>query len=154
VLGLLVPALAIGTPAWLQALSTAAPPSFASAAMAKMDVGPLFVPACGAPIRVLALGLLRASRRFTVRRTAGRYGGRGSAPQAVEATALTFPRRCAPSKALSSGVISLHRYLLAPLEEFVITFAERRRRIQSGDLNFYLSLIGALPLAILVIALA
>ena len=44
-------------------------------------------------------------------------------------------------------------YLFAPLERLVVALAERLRLIQSGQLNFYLSLIGALLVAVLVIAL-
>ncbi|MGO9005609.1 MAG: proton-conducting transporter membrane subunit [Beijerinckiaceae bacterium] len=44
-------------------------------------------------------------------------------------------------------------YLFAPLERFVSAIAERLRIIQSGHLNFYLSLIGALLVGILLIAL-
>jgi hydrogenase-4 component B len=44
-------------------------------------------------------------------------------------------------------------YLFAPLERLVIALAVRLRIIQSGHLPFYLSLIGALLVIILVIAL-
>ena len=44
-------------------------------------------------------------------------------------------------------------YLFAPLERLIITLATRLRMIQSGHLNFYLSLIGALLLVILIVAL-
>jgi hydrogenase-4 component B len=44
-------------------------------------------------------------------------------------------------------------YLFKPLESLVVAMATRLRVIQSGDLNFYLSLIGALLLIILLIAL-
>jgi hydrogenase-4 component B len=90
-LGLLVLALAVGMPLCLAKLSAATPTGFAQSAIAKMHVGPLLVPATGAPIRVpetfafisptllvvvmpllalLPLGLLLASRRFAVRRAA------------------------------------------------------------------------------------
>ncbi|HEY8650473.1 MAG TPA: hypothetical protein VIL70_06120, partial [Chthoniobacterales bacterium] len=44
-------------------------------------------------------------------------------------------------------------YLFAPLEKLVISLAARLRLIQSGHLNFYLSLIGALLVIILFIVL-
>jgi len=44
-------------------------------------------------------------------------------------------------------------YLFAPLEKLVIAVAVKLRIIQSGHLNFYLSLIGALLVIILFIAL-
>ena len=96
-LGVLVLALAVGMPLWLAALSPAVSTVFAGAALAKMHVGPLLVPATGAPIRVpgtfafisptllvvampllalIPLGLLLASRRFAVRRAEVWYGGR------------------------------------------------------------------------------
>ena len=51
-LGLLVLALAVGMPLWLDALAPAASQQLASDAVTKMHVGPLLVPATGAPIRV------------------------------------------------------------------------------------------------------
>jgi hydrogenase-4 component B len=44
-------------------------------------------------------------------------------------------------------------HLFAPLEKLVISLAARLRLIQSGHLNFYLSLIGALLVIILLIVL-
>jgi hydrogenase-4 component B len=202
-LGLLVLALAVGMPLWLEALSPAVATTFAGAALAKMHVGPLLVPATGAPIRVpetfafisptllvivmpllalLPLSLLLASRRFTVRRVAVWYGGREQAPRQVATTALTFSnalrtfysfvyRPTAETErelvhgpnglpyfvrrlAFSHDVAPIFGpYLFAPLERLVIALAGRLRLIQSGDLNFYLSLIGALLVVILMIAL-
>jgi hydrogenase-4 component B len=202
-LGFLVLALAVGMPLWLEALSPAVATTFAGAALAKMHVGPLLVPATGAPIRVpetfafisptllvivmpllalLPLSLLLASRRFTVRRVAVWYGGREQAPRQVATTALTFSnalrtfysfvyRPTAETErelvhgpnglpyfvrrlAFSHDVAPIFGpYLFAPLERLVIAVAGRLRLIQSGDLNFYLSLIGALLVVILMIAL-
>ena len=42
-------------------------------------------------------------------------------------------------------------YLFAPLERLVVTLARALRLIQSGQLNFYLSLIGALLIIVLLI---
>jgi hydrogenase-4 component B len=202
-LGLLVLALAVGMPLWLDALSPAASQQLASAAVGKMHVGPLLVPATGAPIRVpetfafisptplvvvmpllalLPLTLLLTSRRFPVRSAPVWYGGREQDPARVATTALTF------SNALRTFYSFIYRpgveterelahetngrpyfvrrlvfshdvapifgpYLFAPLERFVLAMAERLRIIQSGHLNFYLSLIGALLVIILIVAL-
>jgi hydrogenase-4 component B len=202
-LGLLVLALAVGMPRWLEALSPVVPTAFASAALAKMHVGPLLVPATGAPIRVpetfafisptllvvvmpllalLPLSLLVASRRFAVRHAAVWYGGREQAPRGVATTALTFSNAlrtfysfiyrptAVTERELAHGsngrpyfvrrLVFSHDvapifgpYLFALLERLVIALAGRLRLIQSGQLNFYLSLIGALLVGILIIAL-
>jgi formate hydrogenlyase subunit 3/multisubunit Na+/H+ antiporter MnhD subunit len=202
-LGVLVLALAVGMPLWLAALSPAMSTAFAGAALAKMHVGPLLVPATGAPIRVpgtfafisptllvvampllalIPLGLLLASRRFAVRRAEVWYGGQEQPSPAVITTALTFSNAlrtfysfiyrptAATERELAHGpnghpyfvrrLAFSHDvapifgpYLFAPLERLVVALAERLRLIQSGQLNFYLSLIGALLVAVLVIAL-
>jgi hydrogenase-4 component B len=194
----------VGMPLWLDALAPAASQQLASDAVTKMHVGPLLVPATGAPIRVpetfafisptllvvvmpllalLPLTLLLASHRFAVRRAAVWYGGREQDPAHVATTALTF------SNALRTFYSFIYRpvveterelahdtngrpyfvrrlvfnhdvapifgpYLFAPLERFVVAVAVRLRMIQSGHLNFYLSLIGALLVVILIVALA
>ncbi len=202
-LGLLVLALAVGMPLWLDSLGTAVAREFGTTAVAKMHVGPLLVPATGAPIRVpetfafisptllvvvmpllalVPLGLLLLTRRFAVRRASVWYGGRDQDASQAATTALTF------SNALRTFYSFIYRptvetehelahesdgqpyfvrrlvfshdvapifgpYLFAPLERLVIAVAARLRIIQSGHLNFYLSLIGALLVAILIIAL-
>jgi hydrogenase-4 component B len=203
-LGLLVLALAVGMPVWLEALGPAAARQLASGAVAKMHVGPLLVPATGAPIRVpetfafisptllvvvmpllalLPLTLLLASRRFSVHRAAVWYGGREQDPAGAATTALTFSNALrtfysfiyrpavATERELAHGpngrpyfirrLVFSHDvapifgpYLFAPLERAVIGIAVRLRTIQSGHLNFYLSLIGGLLLLILIGALA
>jgi hydrogenase-4 component B len=201
-LGLLVLALAVGMPIWMEALGPAATQQLGSGAVAKMHVGPLLVPATGAPIRVpetfafisptllvivmpllalLPLTLLLVSRRFAVRHAPVWYGGREQDPAHVATTALTF------SNALRTFYSFIYRpavaterelahaangrpyfvrrlvfshdvapifgpYLFAPLERTVIGIAVRLRMIQSGHLNFYLSLIGALLLLILIVS--
>jgi hypothetical protein len=203
-LGLLVLALAVGMPVWLAALSPAASTGFAGAAIAKMHVGPLLVPATGAPIRLqgtfafisptllvvampllalVPLGLLFASRRFTVRRAPVWYGGREQEPEKAATTALTFSnalrtfysfiyRPTAATErelalgangrpyfvrrlAFSHDVAPLFGpHLFAPLERFVVSLAGRLRLVQSGHLAFYLALIGALLVAVLVVTLS
>jgi hydrogenase-4 component B len=203
ILGLLVLALAVGMPVWLDALQPATAANFATAAVDKMHVGPLLVPATGAPIRVpetfafispsllvivmpllalVPLTILVLGRRFAVRRVAVWYGGRDQDPRVATTTALTF------SNALRTFYSFIYRptirteheladqsngqpyfirrlvfthdvapifgpYLFAPLERLVGAIAARLRIIQSGHLNFYLSLIGALLVVILFITL-
>ena len=203
VLGLLVLALAVGMPVWLDSLGPVVAKEFASAAVQNMHVGPLLVPATGAPIRVpetfafispsllvvvmpllalIPLTMLLAGRRFTIRRAPVWYGGRDQNPAQAATTALAF------SNALRTFYSFIYRptiemehelaresngrryfvkrlvfshdvapifgpYLFAPLEKLVISIATKLRVIQSGHLNFYLSLIGALLVIILFIAL-
>ncbi len=203
VLGVLVLALAVGMPVWLDALGPAVSQELASAAVQKMHVGPLLVPATGAPIRlngtfafispsllvvvmpILALIPLTAlllSRRFAVRRAPVWYGGRDPDPGRAATTALTFSNALRtfysfiyrPTAATehelaheSNGQPYFIRRLVfshdvapifgpclfAPLETLVIAAAARLRVIQSGHLNFYLALIGALLVVVLLVAL-
>jgi formate hydrogenlyase subunit 3/multisubunit Na+/H+ antiporter MnhD subunit len=202
-LGVLVLALAVGMPTWLNALGPAAAQQLASDAVIKMHIGAVLVPATGSPIRLpdtfafisptllvvvmpllalVPLSLLLASRRFSVRRAAVWYGGREQEPAHVATTALTF------SNALRTFYSFIYRpavvterelahagngrpyfirrlvfshdvapifgpYLFAPLERMTIGIAARLRMIQSGHLNFYLSLIGGLLVIILIVAL-
>jgi formate hydrogenlyase subunit 3/multisubunit Na+/H+ antiporter MnhD subunit len=111
ILGLLVLALAVGMPVWLQALDHAVLREFASAAVRQMHVGAILVPATGQPIRLtgtfafispsllvvvmpllalIPLTLLLLSRRFAVRRAPVWYGGREQDPAQAATTALTF----------------------------------------------------------------
>lgn len=202
-LGLLVLALAVGMPIWLDALGPAVSKEFASAAVQKMHLGPILVPATGAPLRLpdtfafispsllvivmpllalIPLTIVLASKRYASRRAAVWYGGRDQDPARAATTALTF------SNALRTFYSFIYRptveteheladqtlgqryfvrrlvfnhdvapifgpYVFAPLEKLVIAVAARLRIIQSGHLNFYLSLIGALLVIILLIAL-
>jgi len=111
VLGLLVLALAVGMPLWLDGLRDAVRTALASDAVEKMHVGAILVPATGAPIRVpdtfafisptllvvvmpllalFPLALLLLNRRFGVRRVPVWYGGRELDPHRAATTALTF----------------------------------------------------------------
>jgi len=111
ILGLLVLALAVGMPIRLDSLGPAVSREFATAAVQKMHVGPLLVPATGAPIRVpdtfafispsllvivmpllalIPLTMLLLSRRFAVRHAPVWYGGRDQDPAQAATTALTF----------------------------------------------------------------
>ena len=203
VLGSLVLALAVGMPVWLDALGPAVTAEFMTAAVSKMHVGPLLVPATGAPIRVpetfafispsllvivmpllavIPLILLLASRRRASRRVPVWYGGREQDPTLASTTALTFSNalRTFYSFVYRPTVTTEHELshdangrpyfirrlafshdvapifgpcLFAPLERLVVAIADRLRVVQSGHLNFYLSLVGALLVAILLAAL-
>jgi hypothetical protein len=196
-------ALAVGMPAWLDVLGRAAPGEFAAAAVQKMHVGLILVPATGQPIRLtetfafispsklviampllalLPIGLLLLSMRRRTRLAPVWYGGHDQDPVRAATTALTF------SNALRTFYSFIYRptvetereqaregnglpyftrrlvfthdvapifgpYLFAPLERLVNAIALKLRIIQSGHLNFYLALIGALLIGILFIAL-
>jgi hydrogenase-4 component B len=200
VLGILVIAFAVGMPAWLVGLNGT---GMAAAAVQKMHVGWLLVPATGAPIRLngtfafisasklviampllalLPLGLLLMSKSRRVRVSAVWYGGRPQDAVHSATTALTFSnalrtfysfiyRPTEETERETAREANGHPYfirrlvfthevapifgphLFAPLERAVVSIALRLRIIQSGHLNFYLSLIGALLVVILFIAL-
>ena len=129
------------------------------------------------PITLLLLSIRRRPRVAPVW-----YGGRDQNPQRAATTALTFSNALRTfysftyrpiietereSPQASNGMPYFTRrlvfthdvapifgpYLFAPLEKLVISFAARLRIIQSGHLNFYLSLIGALLVIILLLVL-
>jgi hydrogenase-4 component B len=131
---------------------------------------------------MLPLTLVLASHRFSVRRTAVWYGGRERDPAYAATTALTFSNalRTFYSFIYRPAVVTERElahasngrpyfvrrlvfshdvapifgpYLFAPLERLIIVVAAKLRIIQSGHLNFYLSLIGVLLLMILIVAL-
>lgn len=133
-------------------------------------------------LSLVPIGLLALSRGFTVKRVPIWYGGIRQNVAVTATTALTFSNAlrtfysfiyrptAATERELAHGpnghpyfvrrLAFSHDvapifgpYLFAPLERLVVALAERLRLIQSGQLNFYLSLIGALLVAVLVIAL-
>ncbi len=134
------------------------------------------------PLLALApIGLVLASRR-RLRLAPVWYGGRKQDPRRAATTALTFSNalrtfysfvyrptveteRVLAAEgngqpyftrrlAFSHDVAPIFGpYLFAPLERLVTALAANLRVIQSGQLNFYLALIGALLLAILIVAL-
>lgn len=124
-LGAFVVALAVGMPAWLVGLEGT---SMAAAAVQKMHVGWLLVPATGAPIRLtgtfafispsklviampllalLPLGLLQVSRKRRVRASAVWYGGRPQDAVHSATTALTF----------SNALRTFYSFIYRPTEE-------------------------------------
>jgi hydrogenase-4 component B len=130
----------------------------------------------------LALLWLSARQHGPIRRVPVWYGGGNQAPRRAATTALTFsnalrtfysfiyrptmeterqPAREADGLPyFTKRLVFTHDvapifgpYLFAPLERLVIASAARLRIIQSGYLPFYLSMIGALLVIILIIAL-
>ncbi|MBX5453306.1 MAG: hydrogenase 4 subunit B [Acidobacteriia bacterium] len=133
-------------------------------------------------LALIPLTLLFATRRFAVRLAPVWYGGRDQDPARAATTALTFSNalRTFYSFIYRPTVETEHElaheangqryfirrlvfthdvapifgpYLFAPLEKLVMAIAGRLRMIQSGHLNFYLALIGALLVIILFIAI-
>lgn len=133
-------------------------------------------------LALIPLTLLLATRRFAVRLAPVWYGGRDQDPARAATTALTFSNalRTFYSFIYRPTVETEHElaheangqryfirrlvfthdvapifgpYLFAPLEKLVMAIAGRLRMIQSGHLNFYLALIGALLVIILFIAI-
>jgi hydrogenase-4 component B len=127
-------------------------------------------------LALIPLALLLLSRRFAARPAAVWYGGRDQDPARAATTALAF------SNALRTFYSFIYRptaatqhdgqpyfirrlvfshdvapifgpFLFAPMERLVLALAARLGIIQSGHLNFYLSLIGLLLVAVLVVAL-
>lgn len=132
-------------------------------------------------LALVPLGLL-ASRRYPVRRASVSYGGREQDPALAATTALTFSNALPTfysfiyrpavvterelAHAANGHPYFVRRlifshdiapifgpYLFVPLERLIIGIAARLRRIQSGHLNFYLSVIGGLLVIILIVAL-
>jgi hypothetical protein len=133
-------------------------------------------------LALIPIALLLVSMRRAVRVAPVWYGGREQDPRRAATTALTFSnalrtfysfiyrptveteREQAPEgngqQYFTRRLVFSHDvapifgpYLFAPLEKLVKTLAWRLRIIQSGNLNFYLALIGLLLVGILIIAL-
>jgi len=129
-------------------------------------------------LAVIPIVLVVASRRYAVRSVPVWYGGFDQDPTRASTTALTFSnamrtfysfiyRPTEETKREAKGVhyfvhrlVFSHevapifgRYLFAPITRTVFALADRLRALQSGQLNFYLSLIGVLLVLILALAL-
>ncbi len=133
-------------------------------------------------LALLPIGLLILSGRRDLRTVPVWYGGRERTPKHVATTALTFSNalrtfysfiyrptvETAREAAIeSNGQPYFTRrlsfahdvapifgpYLFIPLEKSIIGIARRLQIVQSGHLNFYLSIIGALLVAIFLIGL-
>jgi len=191
-LGLAVLTLAVGMPAWLDALRVAVATAFGTQAANEMHDGLILVPLSAkfafiSPtllvvvmplLAVLPILLVLANRRYAVRRVPVWYGGFDQDPERASTTALTFSnamrtfysfiyRPTEEIKSEARGVeYFVHRlrfthevapifgpYLFSPVTQAVYGLANKLRALQSGHLNFYLSLIGALLVIILALAL-
>jgi formate hydrogenlyase subunit 3/multisubunit Na+/H+ antiporter MnhD subunit len=129
-------------------------------------------------LAVLPILLILANRRYAVRRAPVWYGGFDQDPERASTTALTFSnamrtfysfiyRPTEEVKSEACGVeYFVHRlrfahevapifgpYLFSPVTRAIYVLANKLRALQSGHLNFYLSLIGALLVIILALAL-
>jgi hydrogenase-4 component B len=125
-------------------------------------------------LAVIPLAMIAAGRRFAVRRDAVWYGGRDHDPALVSTTALTFanalrtfysfvyrPREETARETNGHSyfvrrLVFTHEVapifgpaLFAPATRLVRLLADRLAVLQSGNLNFYLALIGALLVLIL-----
>ncbi len=129
-------------------------------------------------LAVIPIALVIANRRFAVRRVPVWYGGFDQDPARASTTALTFSnalrtfysfvyRPTEDTKREANGAhYFVHRlvfthdvapifgpYLFAPIVRAVFAAADKFKALQSGNLNFYLALIGALLVIILALAL-
>ncbi len=130
-------------------------------------------------LAIVPIVLVLANRRFAVRRVPVWYGGFDQDPARASTTALTFSnalrtfysfvyRPTASTTREASGVhYFVHRlvfshevapifgpYLFAPATQAVYALANRLKSLQSGQLNFYLALIGVLLVLVLALMLA
>jgi formate hydrogenlyase subunit 3/multisubunit Na+/H+ antiporter MnhD subunit len=130
-------------------------------------------------LAILPLALVIANRRFAVRRVPVWYGGFDQDPARASTTALTFSNALrtfysfvyrptletrresgtAPHYFIQRLVFShdvapiFGPYLFAPLTRATYAVADRFKALQSGNLNFYLALIGLMLVAILALTL-
>jgi hydrogenase-4 component B len=129
-------------------------------------------------LALIPIVLVAANRRFAVRRVPVWYGGLDQDPARASTTALTFSnalrtfysfiyRPTEETRREAKGVhYFVHRlvfshdvapifgpYLFAPVTRSVYAIANSLKALQSGHLNFYLALIGALLVIILALAL-
>jgi NADH:ubiquinone oxidoreductase subunit 5 (subunit L)/multisubunit Na+/H+ antiporter MnhA subunit len=129
-------------------------------------------------LAIVPIALVLANRRFAVRGVPVWYGGFDHDPAQASTTALTFSnalrtfysfvyRPKEETKREATGVhYFVHRlvfthdiapifgpYLFAPVTRAVYTLADRFKALQSGQLNFYLALIGMLLIVILALVL-
>lgn len=128
-------------------------------------------------LALIPILLILLSRRYPVRRSAVWYGGFDHDPERASTTALTFSNALRtfysfiyrPTQEIEKQARGpeyfVHRlhfshdvapvfgpYLFAPATRAVYYLAEKLRALQSGNLNFYLALIGALLIIILALS--
>lgn len=129
-------------------------------------------------LAIIPFAFVAASRRFAVRRVPVWYGGIDQDPGRASTTALTFSnalrtfysfvyRPTVETERVAKGrPYFVHRlvfshevapvfgpYLFAPLTRAVFYTADKFKKLQSGQLNFYLALIGLLLVIILALTL-
>ena len=129
-------------------------------------------------LSIVPILLVTATRRFAVRRAPVWYGGFDYDPSRVSTTALTFSNALRTfysfiyrpteetTRETNGARYFVHRlvfshdvapifgpYLFAPVTRIVLGLADRLKALQSGHLNFYLGLIGALLIIILALVL-
>jgi len=129
-------------------------------------------------LAILPIALFFAHRRFAIRRVPVWYGGLDHDPERSSTTALTFSnamrtfysfiyRPIEETRRESKGArYFVHRlvfnhdvaplfgpYLFRPVTRTVLALANKLRVLQSGNLNFYLALIGGLLVMILALVL-
>jgi hydrogenase-4 component B len=130
-------------------------------------------------LAIIPIGLVLANRRFAVRRVPVWYGGFDQDPERASTTALTFSNALRtfysfiyrPTEEVvreANGgthyfverLVFTHNvapifgpYLFAPATRVVYRVANKLRALQSGNLNFYLALIGSLLVIILALTL-
>ena len=129
-------------------------------------------------LALIPILMVLASRRFAVRRVPVWYGGLAQDPARASTTALTFSnalrtfysfiyRPTEETRREAKGAhYFVHRlvfshdvapifgpYLFAPVTRAVYGAANKLKALQSGHLNFYLALIGALLIIILALTL-
>jgi hydrogenase-4 component B len=129
-------------------------------------------------LAIVPIVLFFASRRFAVRRVPVWYGGLDHNPERSSTTALAFSnamrtfysfiyRPIEETKRETKGAsYFVHRlvfthdvapffgpYLFRPATRVVLVLANKLRVLQSGNLNFYLAMIGALLVMILALVL-
>ncbi len=192
ILGACVLALAVGMPAWLDALNGATLAEFGVDSARRMHDGWLLVPLTAkfafiSPsllvivmplLSLVPITLLMLSRGLVARRAPIWYGGIRQNVTVTATTALTFSNALRtfysfiyrPTTETEREVIGREYfvkrlvfnedvapvfgpYLFAPAVRLVRYAADRARILQSGHLNFYLGLIGALLVIILGLAL-
>jgi hydrogenase-4 component B len=129
-------------------------------------------------LAIVPVVLVVANRRYAVRRVPVWYGGFDQDPARASTTALTFSNALRTfysfvyrpkeetTREVNGSRYFVHRlvfthdvapifrpYLFAPVTRAVYALADRFKALQSGQLNFYLALIGILLVVILALVL-
>jgi len=141
-------------------------------------ISPSMLIIAGPLLSLIPVAFLLLTRGFAVRRVPVWYGGLAQDPAATATTSLTFSNALRTFLSFvyrpieeTERVTRVRRYfitrlefthdvapvfgpfLFAPIERTVVFLAQKLRALQSGNLNFYLALIGFLLVIILVLTL-